>query len=213
MTDLVQLITAKRFPVFIPEGFKPTDVEADGVDLGPTGKVCPGYSAERLYRPTWGGGFLAPRGPHKLAHRAIDIMAAEGAHVVAPSRCIVSAVEATPKGGNNVHLKVFGPGSLGVVGPLLAIWYFAHMRDTPLVTPGQTLLPGEHIGFVGRTGNAVRKTKQGLRGCPHLHASLTVPNSKNRLELKKLGIAVNGDKVDTMPFLESSYPTWNEANV
>lgn len=33
-------------------------------------------------------------------------------------------------------------------------YYYAHLKDTPLVNPGQTLSPGAQLGAVGKTGNA-----------------------------------------------------------
>lgn len=194
------------FPVQIPEGFKPTDVDGDGDDRGSSGKVCPGYDAARAYRPTWGGGFDAPRGPKQLAHRAIDIMAAEGAHVVAPGPCVVTRVELTPNGGNCLYLR----------DPNGWTWYMGHLRDVPLVVVGEQLAAGAHLGYVGRTGNAVRITAQGRRGCPHLHASLEVPRGL-RLGARVLGpdgvpVARRGEKVDIVPFLQPFYADgWRSA--
>lgn len=193
-----------RFPVLIPRGFAPSDVDADSIDLGPTGRECPGYGGD--HRPRWGGGFDAPRGPQKLAHRAIDIMAAEGAHVVAPSSCVVQTAAHSPKGGNHVFL----------VGPGGWIWYFAHMRDVPSVVAGAELVAGDLVGYVGRTGNAVRLTHDGLRGCPHLHLSLTAPRGVTKLRgFDGQPVARRGDKVDPVPFLRPSYDAggWRDAGV
>lgn len=185
------------FPVQVPVGFVPTDCDGDGDDLGPTGKVCAGYDAPE-YRPRWGGGFDAPRGPQRLAHRAVDIMAAEGCLVVAPAPCRVVSAGSSPKGGNHVFLQ----------DPNGWVWYFAHMRDAPLVLAGQHLAPGDQVGFVGRTGNAVRRTKTGLRGCPHLHLSLTVPRGvklPRPLMFQDKPVQRNGEKVDPVPFLRPHY--------
>lgn len=191
--------TVVAFPVQIPAGFAPTDCDGDGDDKGPTGKVCAGYDAASGYRPRWGGGFDAPRGPQRLAHRAIDIMAAEGALVVAPSTCVVLAAATSPKGGHHVYLRDLGGW----------VWYMAHMRDVPLVVDGAELVAGDVVGYVGRTGNAVRKTAAGLRGCPHLHLSLTVPRGV-RLPRRLLGpdgqpVARRGEKVDPVPYLRPVY--------
>lgn len=187
------------FPVQIPPGFKPSDVDGDGADRGSSGKVCPGYDAARGYRPTWGGGFDAPRGPQKLAHRAIDVMGPEGAHIVAPGPCVVVAAASSPKGGNHVYLR--DPGGW--------VWYVAHMRDVPLVVAGAELAAGTLLGYLGRTGNAVRRTAEGLRGCPHAHISLTIPIG-TRLGVKVLGpdgqaVARRAEKVDVVPFLAPFY--------
>jgi murein DD-endopeptidase MepM/ murein hydrolase activator NlpD len=187
------------FPVQIPEGFAPSDHDGDGTDLGPTGKECPGYDLLSGFRPRWGGGFDAPRGPLKLAHRAIDIMAAEGAHVVAPSACVVHGGGVTAKGGHHIYLR----------DPEGWIWYFAHLRD-PLaahLVMGAHVAAGELVGLVGRTGNAVRRTKEGLRGCPHLHLSLT---ARRYLAGTLAGpdgdpVRYSGKKVDAVPFLRPAY--------
>lgn len=187
------------FPVQIPPGFVPSDRDGDGDDRGPSGKVCPGYDVAGGYRPRWGGGFDAPRGPARLAHRAIDIMAAEGALVVAPATCIVVSAGTTPKGGNCVTLRDLGGW----------VWYLAHMRDAPLVMVGAELAAGDIVGYVGRSGNAVRRTREGLRGCPHVHMSLTVPKGV-RLPRQILGpdgkpVARRGEKIDAVPFLRPLY--------
>jgi murein DD-endopeptidase MepM/ murein hydrolase activator NlpD len=191
------------FPVQIPAGFTPSDSEGDGVDVNASGKRCPGYEAP--YRPRWGGGFLELRGAKQLKHRAIDIMAAEGALVVAPGPCEVVSVQHTEKGGNCLYLR----DERGWV------WYFGHLRDRPFVDPGMLVTPEVILGYVGRTGNAVRtyKTPAGAvrRGCPHLHASLTRPEGMSLAAVRALRdpegkpLARNGEKVDPVPFLKPVY--------
>lgn len=198
MIKVVNLPIAVCFPVRIPSGFTPSDIDADGTDLGPSGKVCPGYDAASGYRPRWGGGFTAPRGPQGLAHRAVDIMAAEGAHVVAPVAGVIRDSGTSPKGGNHLYL----------VGHDGWIWYLAHLRDPVRWGPGSDIGAGELLGIVGRTGNAVRRTREGLRGCPHLHLSLTRPRGGGRLQPVLLSgerVAVMGDKIDPVPILRDLY--------
>lgn len=194
---VIQLPQVQAFPVVIPAGFKPSDIDADGTDLGPSGKVCPGYDAASGYRPRWGGGFLAPRGPQKLAHRAIDIMAAEGAHVVAPEAGVIRDTGTSPKGGHHLYL----------VGHDGWIWYLAHLRDPARVLAGMEVGAGDVLGLVGRTGNAVRTTRAGLRGCPHLHLSLTRPRGVRLNPVLPGGerVALLGDKVDPVPVLRTVY--------
>jgi len=186
------------FPVQIPLGFHPSDVDKDGDDVNAAGKRCPGYDPPD-YRPRWGGGFDAPRGPKKLAHRAIDIMAAEGALIVPPGPAEVLRVELTEKGGNCLYLR----DERGWV------WYFGHMRDRPFVDPGAIVDPATTVlGYVGRTGNAVRTyhTARGdlKRGCPHLHASLTRPAGSSAKAIRAVA-AVRAEKVDPVPFLAPVY--------
>lgn len=181
------------FPVQIPPGFAPSDLDADGVDLGPAGKPCAGYGGD--FRPRWGGGFDAPRGPQGLAHRAIDIMAAEGALVVAPATGVVRSAGWSEKGGWHVFLDAADRW----------VWYLAHLRDEPLVRTSERVEAGATLGYVGRSGNAVRKTREGLRGCPHLHLSLTAPHWRRVLGPDGQPVARRGEKVDAVPFLRPLY--------
>ena len=183
------------FPVQIPAGFVPFDLGADGTDLNAAGRPCPGY--EPPYQPRWGGGFLAPRGPRKLAHRALDIMAAEGALVVAPTACRVREAADTPKGGYCLYLVDLAGWT----------WYMAHLAQRPTVSAGDELEAGALVGHVGRTGNASYHTRRGRRGCPHLHVSLTRPVGSTRPVLTDAGekLRVSGEKVDPLPLLEDLY--------
>jgi murein DD-endopeptidase MepM/ murein hydrolase activator NlpD len=205
------IVTA--FPVQIPAGFTPSDSDGDGYDVNASGKRCPGY--EPPYRPRWGGGFLELRGARRLKHRAIDIMAAEGALVVAPGPCEVTRVEHTEKGGNCLYLR----DERGWV------WYFGHLRDRPFVDPGMHVTPEVILGYVGRTGNAVRTyqlpTGAVRRGCPHLHASLTRPEGQTLSAMRKLRdpegkpLVFSGEKCDPVAWLKPVYDAggWRRAAV
>lgn len=46
--------------------------------------------------------------------------------------------------------------------------YFAHLKDPPLVQPGDAVVAGQLIGYLGDSGNA--------RGRPHLHFSVRRPS-------------------------------------
>jgi murein DD-endopeptidase MepM/ murein hydrolase activator NlpD len=185
--------TVGAFPVQVYPGFTPSDLDKDGVDLGPAGKPCAGYGGD--HRPKWGGGFDAPRGPQKLQHRAIDIMAAEGALVVSPCDGHVTSSGHSDKGGYHCYIR----DNDGWV------WYMAHCLEPMRVVAGQNVNAGTVVGLVGRTGNAVRKTKDGLRGCPHLHLSLTAPHWRKVFGPDGKQVARRGDKVDPVPFLRPLY--------
>lgn len=182
------------FPVQIPKGFVPSDFDCDGDDIGSSGKVCPGFNPADGYRPRWGGGFRAVRGAG--IHRGLDIMAAEGALVCAPANCTVISEGESPKGGHHIYLQ----DEKGFV------WYFSHLREKSHTPEGAKLLAGDVCGYVGRTGNARYRTKKGLRGCPHLHLSLTVPKSYKR----RKDIDQNGTKIDPLPILRPLYEGWKQ---
>jgi murein DD-endopeptidase MepM/ murein hydrolase activator NlpD len=200
---------ATRFPVVIPPNFEPSDSEGDGVDLRADGRPCPCQKAP--YKPAFGGGFKAMRGKHE--HRALDIMAAEGAHVVSPCDGVVPEKVSIRFDGKPGPHPGAGQGIKAghyvcVLGDLGQLWYMSHLRDAPLVKPGERVRAGQHLGFVGRTGNAVRVYRgpkgEQRRGCPHLHIALTVlsvPPGVIR-ELRKKGITVAGGKVDIVPLLK-----------
>jgi hypothetical protein len=84
----MSLPTVAFFPVVVPPGFKPVDPENDGTDISWKGEPCPCQSGD--YRPAWGGGFDAGRVREgkALAHRAIDIMGAQGCEIrsIGPGR-------------------------------------------------------------------------------------------------------------------------------
>ena len=85
-------------------------------------------------------------------HHGIDIFAIRGTNVLAPSPAIVRRV-----------------GTRGLGGKTVVLWdqerslnlYFAHL-DSQLVRNGERVRPGDVIGTVGNTGNAITTS-------PHLH--------------------------------------------
>lgn len=90
-----------------------------------------------------------------IAHGAQDIMAPEGSLVLAPELAEVVGSSAdtgpTEKGGHWLRLATDD-----------RVYYLSHLRDAPLVRVGDIAFGGQHVGVVGRTGNASRV-------CPHLH--------------------------------------------
>ena len=189
----------ETFPVKIPADFVPSDYDQDGTDLGPTSKPCPGYVAP--YKPTQGGGFRAPRGVDKKNHRALDIMAAEGAYIVSPAPMTIIDAGLSEKGGWHIYMQDANGWT----------WYFAHMRDAPLVHKGDIVFGNHLLGYVGRSGNAVRTTAAGFRGCPHLHCSLTVPKTtplNEQFVYRGKRVDRIKEKVDVLPFLLPVFHEW-----
>jgi murein DD-endopeptidase MepM/ murein hydrolase activator NlpD len=168
------------FPLLVPANFAgPTDIDEDGADLRWDGRECPGQDPRDGYRPKIGAGFDVPRGDY--LHSALDLMAAEGVVV----RCIggpAEVVEWTYRGairpGASHSLK--GGNYVRTRDERGWEFYYAHLRDLPLVETGDILSGGQTLGFVGRSGNAARDYGEGLRGCPHLHLSLTDPQGKKQ---------------------------------
>lgn len=87
-------------------------------------------------------------------HHGVDIVAPEGARVVAPFPGRIVGVSTRDEGrsGYSVTLR----DDEGVR------WHFAHLRETPLVRRGDDVLEGTPLGSVGTSGNATA-------GHPHLH--------------------------------------------
>lgn len=96
--------------------------------------------------------FGAPRDGGTRRHEGIDIIAPRGTKVVAPVRAYVRRLAVSNRGGNVVGLMDEKRG--------LYI-YFAHL-DTQAVTYNQWVEPGDVLGTVGNTGNAITTI-------PHLH--------------------------------------------
>lgn len=96
--------------------------------------------------------FGVPRGSNR-SHAGVDIFARRGTPVRSATPGIVSAIRDSGLGGRQVW--VLGPGN--------ERYYHAHLdRWAPGLHEGQSILPGDLLGYVGTTGNA--------RGTPpHLH--------------------------------------------
>lgn len=102
---------------------------------------------EQAVRSTFG----VPRDGGAREHHGIDIFAPRGTVAVAAAQARVARVENTPRGGNVVWLRDRRGYSL----------YYAHL-DRQHVREGDEVQPGDTIGFVGNTGNAITTP-------PHLH--------------------------------------------
>lgn len=96
---------------------------------------------------TWG----APRSGGRR-HEGIDIFAPCGRPVLSATRGVVFHVGTNELGGQVVR----------VLGPAGTWHYYAHLGRFGPARPGDTVEPGDTLGYVGDTGNA--------RGTPcHLH--------------------------------------------
>lgn len=108
----------------------------------------------RVLRDTWN----AVRGADRR-HEGIDIFAEQGTPVIAATEGIVLRLGENALGGKVVW--VYGPGGMH--------HYYAHLKGFSSIRPGQRVVQGTPLGFVGNTGNA-RTTP------PHLHYGVYGPN-------------------------------------
>ena len=94
------------------------------------------------------------------SHEGVDIFAPRGTPVVAVTRGRVSGVRQTPVGGRVVWLE----------DPDRSLsYYYAHL-DEQWVRDGQWVSPGDTLGTVGNTGNAITTP-------PHLHFGVYLPGT------------------------------------
>lgn len=112
-------------------------------------------------------GFGADRDAGRRVHHGVDIFAPRGTPVLAAAEGRAEPRLNRP-GGKVVWQRVPGLGSL----------YYAHL-DSQAVAPGTLVRPGDTLGYVGNTGNAVTTP-------PHLHFGI---------------YARPGGPVDPLPFL------------
>jgi peptidoglycan LD-endopeptidase LytH len=106
-------------------------------------------------RDTW----RAPRSNGRR-HDGIDIFAQRGTAVRSTTRGLVFRVGENKLGGNVVW--IFGPGR--------QMHYYAHLDRFGEFKPGDFVMPGDVVGYVGDSGNA--------RGTPpHLHYGVYTPSA------------------------------------
>lgn len=106
-------------------------------------------------RDTWGAARSGGR-----RHQGIDIFAPKGTPVRSTTRGLVFRVGQNRLGGKVVW--IFGPGR--------QMHYYAHLDRFGEFEPGDLVMPGDIVGYVGNTGNA--------RGTPpHLHYGVYTPSA------------------------------------
>jgi murein DD-endopeptidase MepM/ murein hydrolase activator NlpD len=102
---------------------------------------------------TWGAARSGGR-----SHRGVDIFAKRGTPVLSATQGILLRTGTNRLGGQVI--TVLGPGR--------QVHYYAHLDSYGLFKPGDIVLAGDTIGYVGNTGNA--------RGTPpHLHYGIYDP--------------------------------------
>lgn len=104
---------------------------------------------------SYGDGIGAARDGH--THQGVDIVAAEGTPVVAPTAGTIAFVDYQRKGAGWYVVQNADDGRA---------FFFAHCRtNTIVVQPGQRVAPGDRLCGVGHTGDAAG---------PHLHFEIWV---------------------------------------
>jgi murein DD-endopeptidase MepM/ murein hydrolase activator NlpD len=100
----------------------------------------------------------APRGAGRR-HQGIDLFAAHGDPVYSVARGYVTRIGDAGIGGN----------AIWVLGAGRRVYYYAHLSAfAEGLKVGQEVLPGQVLGYVGNTGNA-------LNTPPHLHLGIYAP--------------------------------------
>jgi hypothetical protein len=153
-----------------------------------------GFSGRLIW---FGASFCAPRSSQR--HHAIDIMGEEGMEILATSRqTVVDEWAFTSNGqrlvGSGVRLADVrtgpqaghrGGNSVRTIDDQGFVHYYAHMRDAPLVRPGQVIAPGQVIGYLGQTG---------VPGTPHLHYQIRAPQPAGS---ERLSVEIGGRRYST----------------
>ena len=107
-------------------------------------------SAHQL-KDTWGASRSSGR-----THEGIDILASRGTKVYSTTDGIIGSLKSNNLGGTVIW----------ILGPAHSWHYYAHLDDHKRgLKEGDIVRKGDHIGYVGNTGNA-RHT------APHLHYGL-----------------------------------------
>ena len=144
-----------------PRGSASAVAIAEGVEVGPAGLVIPvaGIKATQLLDT-----YTQARADARR-HDAIDIMAPEGAPVVASADGLVEKMFSSAQGG--ITLYVRSPDRRWT-------YYYAHLQGyAPGLREGQRVRRGQLVGRVGHSGNA-------NPAGPHLHFAINQmqPNEK-----------------------------------
>ncbi len=129
------------------------------------------------------------------SHEGVDIFAGRGTPVLAPVEGVVSSVKTTPRGGKQVWVRDKSRN-----------WnlYFAHL-DSQLVRNLQRVEPGDTLGLVGNTGNAISTP-------PHLHFGIYSRGAMNPFPV--LQTEFDRSKVaETTPFSSIMKVNVDQANL
>jgi murein DD-endopeptidase MepM/ murein hydrolase activator NlpD len=148
-------VTASGEKVTIDPNAQPPVTIAEGVTVGPAGLAIPvaGIKPAQLSDT-----YTQARAGGARLHDAIDIMAPEGAPVVAAADGTVEKLFLS-QGGGGITAYLRSPDQRW-------IYYYAHLQGyAPGLAEGQRIKRGQPIGRVGHTGNA-------NPGGPHLHFAI-----------------------------------------
>jgi murein DD-endopeptidase MepM/ murein hydrolase activator NlpD len=152
-------VTASGQKITVDPKAQPPVTLAEGIWVGPAGLAIP---VQGLKPRDLSDTFTQARAGGARSHDAIDIIAPEGAPVVAAADGKVEKLFFS-HGGGGITAYVRSPDGRWS-------YYYAHLRNyAPGLREGQTVVRGQVIGRVGHTGNA-------SAAGPHLHFAI------NRME-------------------------------
>ena len=158
-----------------PPGAPPPVTIAEGVQVGPAGLAIPvvGIKANQLTDT-----YTQARAGGARRHDAIDIMAPEGAPVIAAADGTVEKLFNSAAGGITLYIR--SPDQRW-------IYYYAHLQSyAPGIHEGQQVKRGQLVGRVGYTGNA-------NPAGPHLHFAIN--------QMQKGDRWWNGSPINPYPLL------------
>ena len=119
---------------------------------------------------------------HSSGHSGVDVAAPEGTEIKAPCDMVIDSIfwEGMDSWKKNFS-DIFGNGLIGAIkdadGDVVGYTIFAHMREKPTLSEGESVSAGNSIGVVGNTG---------ISTCPHLHWG--VGGANNRWMQKSKGL-------------------------
>lgn len=119
-----------------------------------------------------------PRGGGRRTHLAADIMAPEGARIVAPVAGRIVRPHLTDEG-----LTGYGLSLIERRAGVSYLWHFAHMREAPTLREGDRVQAGDLLGYVGASGNATHTDRHGVvHRAYHLHLQVERLPGRERID-------------------------------
>ncbi|MCI5050732.1 MAG: peptidoglycan DD-metalloendopeptidase family protein [Candidatus Pacebacteria bacterium] len=137
--------------------------------------------------------FGAPRGGGTRSHEGIDFLVPTGTPIISPTEAVVRNIGVGNSAGNYVY----------TVNPGGEVFAYMHLHEIARgLEPGDELDPGDFIGTVGYSGNAVESA-------PHLHFEIQVDGEAIDPHHR---VAKEFDLEEKMEFLDEVFDTMNSSD-